>query len=173
MKTLSCQVKRKKSLCSSLPFIFCHYARASIVGGWQCLLTGLCHERNGVSNQVEIDGLSNQAYNKEHLQALRYASVLQAMRTSYDNTRGGEDYIISWIMNRPEIWHAAKWRPNDEDWNTEVLLAKMVCREYGHFVYVPSQWETTLHCNVVSHWLSTYRKWSLRGANFYLVYGDG
>ena len=22
-----------------------------------------------------------------------------------------------------------------------------------HFVYAPSQWETTLHCNVVSHWL--------------------
>ena len=25
-----------------------------------------------------------------------------------------------------------------------------------HFVYAPSQWETTLHCNVVSHWLGTY-----------------
>ena len=25
-----------------------------------------------------------------------------------------------------------------------------------HFVYAPSQWETTLHCNVVSHWLGAY-----------------
>ena len=25
----------------------------------------------------------------------------------------------------------------------------------------PSQWETTLHCNVVSHWPGTYTKWSL------------
>ena len=30
-----------------------------------------------------------------------------------------------------------------------------------HFVYAPSQCETTLHCNVVSHWLGTYTKWSL------------
>ena len=30
-----------------------------------------------------------------------------------------------------------------------------------HFVYVSSQWETTLPCNVVSHWLDTYTKWSL------------
>ena len=30
-----------------------------------------------------------------------------------------------------------------------------------HFVYAPSQWETMLHCNVVSHWQSTYTKWSL------------
>ena len=25
------------------------------------------------------------------------------------------------------------------------------------FVYAPSQWETTLHCNVVSHWLGAYK----------------
>ena len=30
-----------------------------------------------------------------------------------------------------------------------------------HFVYAPSQWEMTLHCNVASHWLGTYTKWSL------------
>ena len=29
-----------------------------------------------------------------------------------------------------------------------------------HFVYVLSQWDTTLQCNVVSHWLDTYTKWS-------------
>ena len=30
-----------------------------------------------------------------------------------------------------------------------------------HFVNVPSQWETTLQCNVASHWLGAYTKWSL------------
>ena len=30
-----------------------------------------------------------------------------------------------------------------------------------HFVYAPSQWETTLHCNVVSHWLGAFTKWTL------------
>ena len=28
-------------------------------------------------------------------------------------------------------------------------------------LYTPSQWKTTLHCNVVSHWLGAYTKWSL------------
>ena len=31
-----------------------------------------------------------------------------------------------------------------------------------NFVCTPSQWETTLHCNVVSHCLGAYTKWSLR-----------
>ena len=31
----------------------------------------------------------------------------------------------------------------------------------GLSVYAPSQWETTLHCNVVSRWLGTDTKWSL------------
>ena len=30
-----------------------------------------------------------------------------------------------------------------------------------HFVYVPSQWEMTLQCNIISHWLGAYTKWSL------------
>ena len=32
----------------------------------------------------------------------------------------------------------------------------------GHFMYAPSQWETTLQCNVVSHWLGAYAEWSLQ-----------
>ena len=31
----------------------------------------------------------------------------------------------------------------------------------NHFVYAPSQWETTLQCNVVSHWLGAFTTWSL------------
>ena len=37
-----------------------------------------------------------------------------------------------------------------------------VCRATitrDHFVYVLSQWETTLQCNVVPHWLGAYTKW--------------
>ena len=30
-----------------------------------------------------------------------------------------------------------------------------------HSVYTPSQWETTLQCNVVSHWLGTCTEWFL------------
>ena len=28
-------------------------------------------------------------------------------------------------------------------------------------MHAPCQWETTLHCNVVSHWLGAYTTWSL------------
>ena len=35
----------------------------------------------------------------------------------------------------------------------------VIIRDY--FVYAPSQWETTLQCNVVSHWLGAHTKWSL------------
>ena len=34
------------------------------------------------------------------------------------------------------------------------------------FVYVSSQWETTLQCNVISHWLATYMEWSLCSDHF-------
>ena len=30
-----------------------------------------------------------------------------------------------------------------------------------HFVFAPSQWEMMSQCNVVSHWLGAYTKWSL------------
>ena len=53
--------------------------------------------------------------------------------------------------------------------NNRVL--KKVYKPYGkdvsvtlirdHFLYAPSQWETTLQCNVVSYWLGPYSKWSL------------
>ena len=29
------------------------------------------------------------------------------------------------------------------------------------FMNVPSQWEMTLHCNVIFHWLGTFMKWYL------------
>ena len=32
--------------------------------------------------------------------------------------------------------------------------------------YAPSQWEMTLHCNVISHWLGAYTKWSLSFGRF-------
>ena len=35
----------------------------------------------------------------------------------------------------------------------------ITCKD--HFVYAPSQWDTTLHYNVVSNWRGAYTKWSL------------
>ena len=35
-----------------------------------------------------------------------------------------------------------------------------------HFVYAPSQWQTTSQCNVAAHWLGTHTKWSLHSADY-------
>ena len=34
--------------------------------------------------------------------------------------------------------------------------------------YAPSQWETALHCNDISHWLGAYLDWSLYHVNIWL-----
>ena len=44
-------------------------------------------------------------------------------------------------------------------WNLRKSCMALASRD--HFVHVSCQWETTWHCNVVSHWLGAYAKWSL------------
>ena len=44
--------------------------------------------------------------------------------------------------------------PNSDAWKVNIYR--------DHFVCAPSQWETTLQYNVVSHWLGAYTKWSLQ-----------
>ena len=36
-------------------------------------------------------------------------------------------------------------------------------RGRDNFAYAPSQWEMTLQCNILFHWLGAYAKWSCRG----------
>ena len=48
------------------------------------------------------------------------------------------------------------------------MMNKIKCRQTeimrnrDHFVNAPSQCETTLHCNIISHWLGADTKWSLQ-----------
>ena len=42
-----------------------------------------------------------------------------------------------------------------------------VVRTSHHLVNAPSQWETMLHCNIVSHWLGAYTKLSLHHYGFW------
>ena len=82
---------------------------------------------------------------------------------------------------KPIIWGAAitpePWNRQQrwfifEDPNVRVArllesLATIIRRNENlvtdgdYTVYAPSQWETTLHCNVVSYWLGAYTNWSL------------
>ena len=41
-------------------------------------------------------------------------------------------------------------------------VCNLIPRIRGHFVYAPSQWETKLQCNTISHWPVAFTKWSLR-----------
>ena len=51
---------------------------------------------------------------------------------------------------------AHSWCPNCRVISTgPIVLSTMLIS--GHFVYAPSQSETTLHCNVASHWLGAHR----------------
>ena len=74
---------------------------------------------------------------------------------------------------RPRIFSlfSVKWATNMVTYTGEhplmfcvsILLTVIMQHSMGrdHFVYAPSQWETTLQRNVVSHWLGAYTKWSL------------
>ena len=41
------------------------------------------------------------------------------------------------------------------------MFLSLTTMKTSTFMYGLNQWETTLQCNVVSHWLSTYPEWSL------------
>ena len=43
----------------------------------------------------------------------------------------------------------------------QVIFSNKSGNTRDYFVYAPNQWETTLQCNVVSHWLAAYTKQSL------------
>ena len=62
-------------------------------------------------------------------------------------------YLIKWVPL------AAPTRTSPQPETSQVP-----CRE--HFFNAPSQWEMTLHCNVVSHWQGAYTKLSLTMAGF-------
>ena len=49
----------------------------------------------------------------------------------------------------------------------EIKLPRFDSNFRDHFVYAPSQWETTIHCMVVSRWLGPYPKWSLHSGRYF------
>ena len=60
----------------------------------------------------------------------------------------------------PIQWHT--YPPPDLNKSKRCLFSSVSgSSSRDHFVYAPNQWETTLQCNVVSHWLGAYTKLSL------------
>ena len=72
------------------------------------------------------------------------------------------------MPNGHQIWQPKFWLPNFVLYQTDKSVPStctcvaiwMSCYR-NHFVLAPSQWEMTLRCNVVSHWLSGCTKLSL------------
>ena len=76
------------------------------------------------------------------------------------------EQVITWANVYPDLCHHMVSLGHSElnltiigQDDVSVLHHPAIYRD--HFVYVPSQWETTLHFNVVFHWLGAYTKWSL------------
>ena len=79
-------------------------------------------------------------------------------------------YILNICIFHILPWKWISWKIIDNEFSViYYMVIKLMLKQKGHwvhwngnsnhFVYAPSQWETTLHCNVVSHWLDAYTKW--------------
>ena len=80
------------------------------------------------------------------------ASDLRCHHAQYDVTA-----VISMILVIHLLWNC----PQMNDFWTLLMISSLPsCRD--HFVNVPNQWETTLHCNIVSYWLGAFTKRSLK-----------
>ena len=78
--------------------------------------------------------------------------VYKGSSYNFDQYAADITSMYAFIMGRrEEVW----WRHNP--WST--LMNYYYHRD--HFVYAPSQWETTLQCNFVSQRLGAYPEWSL------------
>ena len=76
-----------------------------------------------------------------------------AERSKVNETMGSELHRHLSLMEIPRRWHWCRTGASaDHDF---VNCSK------DHFGYGLGQWETTLHCNVVSHWLSPNTKWAI------------
>ena len=67
--------------------------------------------------------------------------------TYYNAVKGGTSLSYVPMYRQERLWVGSSW------------IHKNICRDQSR--YVPSQWEMSLDCNDVSHWLGTYLGWSL------------
>ena len=60
--------------------------------------------------------------------------------------------MVGWAFGRPPLWSR---------WHTSARKSWIIFCIRDQSRYVTSQWETSLHCNDVSHWPDIYLGWSL------------
>ena len=90
---------------------------------------------------------------------------------------------MSWTHNKHPIytspsldryWESISVVYSEENWPQCIALAYLLCDQNGSYPdnkfksisdysgYELRQWGTSLQCNVISYWLSSYPEWSLR-----------
>ena len=88
------------------------------------------------------------------------------------NRNKNDPVTMTWCQSHDNVWHVCRagWEKHNSIkikclmgvyvvfHITRVFRAHYKQRKVG---YASSQWESTLHCNVVSHWLGAYTKWTL------------
>ena len=76
---------------------------------------------------------------------------------SFVVTMGGNrlNLAFKWVIIYTTLWESLSYPP-------VTVHEDKIARMQRSFVYAPSQWEMTLHCYVVSHWLGAYTKLFLR-----------
>ena len=67
--------------------------------------------------------------------------------------------ILDWVIRAQTVLQS-QWLSKYNDIQVATHQSKAELRDQSR--YAPSQWETALHCNDVSHWLGAYLDWSLR-----------
>ena len=117
------------------------------------------NERDGASNHQPHDCLLNRLFRRRSKKTswLRvtglYAGNSQVTgEFPAQRASNAENVSIWWLhhaLSEPEM--ASYWS----------VCTKALTTSIDHSVYAPSQWETALHCNAVSHWLGVCTKWSL------------
>ena len=108
-----------------------------------------------------------------HLAAGNFADIIIAITHykwfqsyKFENTatsHRGQWADNHWILQalQKNLYVLTRYNTNHKDVlvNQHQISFMYILRE--SFVYAPSQWEMTLQCNVVSHWLGAYTEWSL------------
>ena len=79
-------------------------------------------------------------------------------------------FLYSTLLVTTEILKIVDYH---DDWNFFLWFSIISSKCYPYysardqFLHGPSQWKTVLQCNILSHWLGAYTKWSLQCSPIY------
>ena len=165
---LRCQFFYKKQVFTMFDFLILIY----LLRGPQLIVARIdiwCHRTWSILVQVLACCLMSPSHYPNQCWLIMITEVLwhSPRGNCTENAQNIYSYMSVKITNLKSQPHLSE--ANELNWPISKFkwqMSEITCGPLGsvskdHFVYAPSQWETTLQCNVVSHWLDTFIKWSL------------